>query len=372
MKTLAILLFPFLLFAQQNYTDNLVLVNGKSFPCMVTSISDEKVEIIYMNYVPEKTILKAVSLITVDKLGEIYSAEKGFSYKTDYLNDFFEKRIDEFNKQKEIAAELERISTENKVVNDKSEIGNVVYRGVQGTEYIVKGDESKNRWSFGVLYVPYFTDRLYNVVISSSNPPSFSTYYITENEINLEGQLAYNFQPDFSVSLDFSYSDTQSEIRSEDHSRGMYNNFDEGEITKSGLSVFDFSIGLKYYLHNRIPGKVSAYVLAGFGKQFAFAEETSEVLFSTYPNTLVFENNVEEYLEDLNSPWHFNLGFGAEYFFNQSLSLVSNIRFLYSATTAKYDSRSTYIGQETTYSSSREYKTSYVNTRFGLGLNFYF
>ncbi len=369
MKTIAILLFPFLLFAQQNYPDNLVLVNGKSFPCIVTNITDEKIEIIYMNNTPEKTILKAVNLVTVDKLGEVYSTEKGFSYETNYLNDFFEKRIEEFNKQKEIAAELERISTEKAVNEEKSENGEKRICRENETEYIINGKEGINKWSFGVLLIPYYSSRVYLFSNSSLSDPD--VYFYTENEINLEGQLAYSLLSEVSLTLDFSYTSTKNETRYEEHLNYNNNQSHSGSIDKYGLSLLDFSLGLKYYFRNIIPRRVTIYAIAGIGKQLAFAENKYEPLYpSPYPITSIVQENDEEYTEDLNSPWHFNLGFGAEYYFNESLSLVSNVRFLYSATSAKYNRY--YKTEFETRTTTRERKESYVNTRFGLGLNFYF
>ena len=80
------------------------------------------------------------------------------------------------------------------------------------------------------------------------------------------------------------------------------------------------------------------------------------------------EDNIEEFTEELNSPWHFNFGFGAEYFFNESLSLNSNIRVLYSSSSGEYNSRYVYK----TESSSRVEERSFTNfsTKIGLGLNF--
>ncbi|RPI67008.1 MAG: hypothetical protein EHM47_15525, partial [Ignavibacteriales bacterium] len=146
--------------------------------------------------------------------------------------------------------------------------------------------------------------------------------------------------------------------------------YDNGSLSKSDLTLLDFTLGIKYYFKNIMPEQVRVYAVAGLGKQFAFAEEKYEQLFQDPSPIIISEDNGEEFIEDSNSPFYFNLGFGAEYFFNESLSLTSNIRFFYSTFEAKYNSRQ--ITEFETYTTSNELKESDFITRVGLGLNFYF
>ena len=126
-------------------------------------------------------------------------------------------------------------------------------------------------------------------------------------------------------------------------------------------------LGLKIYFKKFLEEKATAYWLAGIGKQIAFGSVTHENLFSS---TQIVGDNADEYLEELNSPWHSNIGFGAEYFFNQSLSLFSVMRFSYSIVSAEYNSTTLSGVQRIT--SRSQYKNSEIITGFGIGLNFYF
>jgi hypothetical protein len=134
--------------------------------------------------------------------------------------------------------------------------------------------------------------------------------------------------------------------------------------------LFDFNLGIKYYLKNILSGKVTIYALAAVGKQFAFAEEKYEILFQNPPAGVIRVDNQDEFTEDINSPLHFNFGFGAEYFFNESLSLTSNIRFIYSKVEGNYHSRT--ISEYETETKSLDIKRSDFMTRVGVGFNFYF
>ena len=48
MKSLILLLFPILLIAQVPYPDTLTLTNGKIYSCLITGISDSKVDMVYL------------------------------------------------------------------------------------------------------------------------------------------------------------------------------------------------------------------------------------------------------------------------------------------------------------------------------------
>ena len=110
--------------------------------------------------------------------------------------------------------------------------------------------------------------------------------------------------------------------------------------------------------------------MAGIGKTFAWAKDESKVLFQEPDPNYTYTNNRNEYLEDSNSPFLFQVGFGTEYFFNESLSVYSSLRFYYSATSAEY--RETITDPYTKRSSTQSDENSDLVTRVGFGLNFYF
>ena len=136
------------------------------------------------------------------------------------------------------------------------------------------------------------------------------------------------------------------------------------------MQTFIFNIGIKYYFAEFVKNKVSAFVQAGIGKQFAFVDNSYKDLPHNQYDPTVLEDNENEFLKDLNSPFLINLGFGAEYFFNESLSLFASIRFYYSKISGTHTYKeSVYDRIETR---KQNYENSEIVTRIGIGLNFYF
>lgn len=358
MKTVVCLLFTVLLFAQNHFPDTLLLIDGRTYPCMITNINDTKVEFLYLNNKSESIVIKAVDQLSIEGLGAVYKFGNGFTTDFQKVEVFIENRNKRREEESIIKEELARLSS-------KDNYGQVETKN--NVQIVKKKVENKN-WSFGLLYVPYYSGIKYSINNTNYPPSPPETYSYSESETNLEGQLSYGFTSDLRVTLDAAYSSSFAETRYEQHVSGNYFD-DSGTLRTLGLKLIDFSIGVKYFFQDIVTEKVSIYVLAGFGKQFAFAKRKYEVLFQQDPSYTI-KDNAEEYLEDLNSPFHFNLGFGAEYFFNESLSLTSNIRVLYSTVSGKYDQ--SYISEFETRTNSEEYSSSDFITRFGLGLNFYF
>jgi len=358
MKAVICLLFPILIFAQNPFPDTLLLTDGRTYPCLVTNIDDSKVEFVYANNKSESVILKAVDQVTLAGLGSVYNSSKGYTMEVQQVEDFVEDRNRGREEELIVKEELARLSAlEN-------------YDQTETTTNALKTKKTlENRnWSFGILYVPYYSGIKYGIDYSYDPYSRPTTYSFTDFETNLEGQISYGIVSDLRITLDAAYSSSFSERRYERHVTGNYVD-DYGTLKTLDLKLIDFTMGVKYYFKDVITEMVSIYALAGFGKQFAFAKSNYEELFLPEPGYTV-QDNAAEYLEDLNSPFHFNLGFGAEYYFNESLSLISNIRILYSTVSGKYDYK--LISEFETQTRSEEYSSSDVITRFGLGLNFYF
>jgi hypothetical protein len=364
MKSFLFILLPALAFGQNPYPDTLYLTDGRAYPCLITDINNAKVEMVYSNNRNESVILPAVNKIFLEELGSVYLTGTGFTTNIRIVKTYIIERLRKIEEKQIIKENNERIAS----FSDDSP----GMTGLQLTKIRNADREINNsRWSFGVLYVPYFSGTVYTIVQDYSFPPYQPNVFGTAiNETNMEVQLFFAPVLEFGFTFDVSYTSTFYERRYEYHSRGTNFNYDYGIYSKEGLKLLDFNIGLKYYFINIISEEVSIYALAGVGKQFAFAEEELETLFPEPTPVILSENNREEFIEDLNSPFHFNIGFGAEYFFSSSFSITSNIRFIYTSFSAKYDSR--IITESETYTSTIDYKKSDFVTRIGLGLNFYF
>ncbi len=234
------------------------------------------------------------------------------------------------------------------------------------------GDDSQENlkdWSFGVLYVPYYSGTVYRLFESQSYPSDPTLYSLSENKTDLEAELTYGVSA-LRLSLSAGYSSSYEDTRHEEHNNYSGTQNESGYVSTMGLKLLDFTVGLKYYFGNILDENVIIYTEAGLGKQIAFAENNYDYIFVEPQPGVINEDNAAEFTEELNSPWHFNLGFGAEYFFNQSLSLKSNIRVLYSSVNGRYNSR--YVTETSTQTVSEERTFTYFVTKIGLGLNFYF
>jgi hypothetical protein len=367
MKTLLFLLIPLLSFAQNQLPDTLYLIDGRTTPCLITAIDDDRMYFNYGNNRSEAIVLKALENASIDGLGTVYKKDSGFTTDKDDVIAFIENRADNLIEQQEINNELNRLS----LVPVEEEVTEEITQPI--TIEFTPEIKNKNykKWSFGVLLIPYSSGTTYRVIKFNSTPPDFSIYNYQENNINLEAQLSYGIIRNLRITLDAGYRSSFSESHDEYHFKQEGYGYDNGTINTVGLKLFDFTLGLKYYFKNFIKEKVNIYASAGFGKQIAFAQNKYEALFLNPPPVIIInEDNIEEFTEELNSPWHFNIGFGAEYFFNESLSLTSNIRLLYSSVTGNYDLRYIYDNQSITR--TRDYTFRDFITHIGLGLNFYF
>lgn len=360
MKTIFALLLSTISFAQIQMPDTILLVDGRSAACLVTSIEDEKIYFNYRNRA-ESIVIPALKSLSIETFGTVYQEGNWENFDRNKINTFIENRLLKIAEQHKVNEELHRLSFENEN-NDQ----NVVYPLLQ-EKYLFDNDK---KWSFGILYVPYYSGTSYTVLRQSGYPTEPEVYSNVENQTNFEAQLTYSILSDLKIFFDAGYTSTYEDSRYEIHQRATGYEYDQGSIYTSGLKLIDFNLGVKYYFKDLIREQVSIYVLAGFGKQIAFAKDDYKLLFVDPVPGIISEDNIEEFTQELNSPWHFNLGFGAEYFFNRSLSLTSNIRILYSSVTAKYNSRYIYQEESRTYESEKTYRDFY--TKIGLGLNFYF
>lgn len=364
MKTIFVLLLSAISIAQIQMPDTVILVDGRSAACLVTSIENEKVNFNYRNR-SESIVVPALKSLSIENFGIVYNEGKWKNFERNEIDIFIENRLMKIAEQQIVNEELQRIS-----FNDENIELNAIQPGLnpKGIDKILLSNNKK--WSFGILYVPYYSGTTYSVIRQSGYPPEPEVYSNVINQINFEAQLTYSVLSEMKIFFDAGYTSSFEESNYEIHQRSTGYEYDQGSNYSTGLKLIDFNLGVKYYFKDLIAEQVSIYVLAGFGKQIAFAKEEYKLLFTDPVPGLISEDNLEEFTEDLNSPWHFNLGFGAEYFFNRSLSLTANIRILYSSVTAKYNSRYIYQDESRTYDSEKTYRD--FNTKIGLGLNFYF
>ena len=226
-------------------------------------------------------------------------------------------------------------------------------------------DSEENKFSFGVLFVPYYSGEnyYYNFDVSSSRI-SFSL--ISAFESRMESQFSYSVSKNLQLIVDFSFYSDYAVTNINDYS-GSYNLvLDRTE----DMQIISFNFGIKHYFYNNFLNNVKPYIIGGVGKQFAFVN--NKYKYIPYPGYISnYKDNSNEFLEEINSPYLVNLGFGTEYFFNKSLSLNASIRFYYSNSSSTFDYESNYDIIYYTHH-TEEVKNSKILKRVGLGVNFYF
>ncbi len=376
MRYFIFLFFPVLLFSQViTPRDTLYLKNGQVFPCSITSIEKNLVKVLS----DEEGVESAASVTRINKIflednGIIYTSENGYSNTMDYFETYTTKRIDRWEKElqrseeeKERQKELEERKKQRlQQIAEKN-----IYTPEPDDEVRDYSGNVENKWSFGVYYVPEFSGELSYYRVYSLDDDN---YYITSNSASslFESHLTYSVLKNLRLFIDVGFISVSDESRSETHTRYIEGDSesDYGYDNEADYKFLNINFGCKYYLTGLKENRVRAFVSAGFGKQLAFIEQKAEDLFSDDEPDYQLDNNMKEFLEEMNSPWNFNIGFGAEYYFNKSLSLYSAIKIYYLRRTAEYNER--YLNDTYTRSSQREIKNSGFNTRIGLGLNFYF
>lgn len=343
MKTLLIFILSILTYAQSPYPDTLFLKNGRSFPCLLRNMNESRVEVNYSNDIIQIVFLPLLQRISLEEYGTIYSSPSGFVKNIDFIKTFVEKRFKKIKEDEE--AKKDSLLKTNPA------------------KQILALDK---KWSFGILFIPNYSGTIYG--LSYYTYPAYEAipFSYPTNQINMEGQFSYSSSPNTRLTFNIMYTSTSIEIKEESHGRSMDYTYDNGNFTNKCLDLLNISLGFKYYFIDFSVEKVTAYTFTGIGKQFAFVKNESRDLYTATQSTSKSKDNKDEYVSDLNSPWHLNLGFGVEYFFNESLSLTSNIYFQYSNISATYN----YKSQNQT--SSKEYSYSEIITRIGVGVNFYF
>ncbi len=381
MKALLCILIPLTCFAQNpSYSDTLILKGDKVFFCNVIELNEEIVKIEYgdTGYGSSSGIVNVKKIILGNK-GRVFEEGSGFLMDIDQLRQFIKTRnqkrkeaLEKQRKEEEARKEKERKVREKREKardeakkNVQRQKNNITDRPAEDTEYF--------RWSFGAYYTPYYSGKIYYYYENSGYHSNVYIKSYADIESFFEGQFSYALLSQLRITLDIGYTAYYKKERFEWHSRYTDNedNNDGGNVETSGLDLFIINLGLKYYLSNLCAQKVSAFILAGAGKQFAFATDKTKSLYpEENPSPTQYDNNKSEFTEGMNSPLNLSLGFGVEYLFNESLSLYSSIRFHYSRFNATYKYRE--VSDNRTYTYQKEYTKSDIVTRVGLGLNFYF
>jgi len=356
-KYMLIFLLPILIFAQTpDYPDTLIAHHSKVYPCRIISVNNDLIQLNFGLNKSSTYTIRIANEIILELYGSVYTRKAGFTTDLKSIQEYLIKR----NK---IYIELEQLDSVSAVANqvpvNSSEPTSASFDGVV------------EEYSFGFFYSPFIEGRKAAYYNSSYGD---DIAVIDEYSTKVESQFAMALKKKLYLSLNVVYSSNKTKTRLENH-RTYYdpvNQYDSGEETTNSLKIFTIETGLKYYFSDFVPQNTSAFITVGHCKKFAFVENEEKELFedNAATNNTKTTNNINEFLEDLNGPFLLQLGFGAEYFFNKSLSIHSSIRFYYETTSANHKMTEKSDSRETKLTLKVEDDT--VNTNIGFGLNFYF
>ncbi len=365
-KLLLILIIPILLYSKnQTYQDTVTTNEGRIIPCTVVKLDNEKISLKYDgNEYPSGTGLTYIDKIVLDEKGTIYVKKDGFLLDINSIKKYISKRNVFLVRQER---ELEKVEKKKQFSKNMSKLN-----GKKGkSKYEI--EKLNNRWSFGIFYIPLYSSSLY--YYNSNHNYYYDGAMIIQilNLSMIESHFSYKLSSKVNIILDLGYSNSYTKEKNERHKDYYdynYNDYDQGTIETDDIKIFVANIGFKIYLKQLRNKKVSPFLQFGIGKQLASITDDSKDLFDDNSSSTTTEDNIDEFNKKLNSPLNANCGFGVEYSFNESLSLFSSVRLYYAEIDADYDYR--YIGKDYTENRIKEIDNTEINTRIGLGLNFYF
>lgn len=327
--------------------DTIITKKGDIYPCTIIGFDDENINTLDPH---EQKLIVNLALIKsafFDGYGQIYSSDSGYLVSIDTLEQALKRRQEIIEKANELS---DRIMKGKEVVTGKN-----------------WENEKRPKFSFGIFYIPNSLEK--QIIHFDDNSNMYST--IEEYSPQIESQFSFNLHKRLYLTFNFAYNSAFIKNKNvvQELNTNPVNTNNYGSESEQTLKLFTVELGFKYYLIDLFSNKVSAYVLAGIGKTFAWAKDEKKYLFQEVnPNNTII-NNRSEYLEDLSSPFLFQVGFGTEYFFNNYLSVHSSIKLYYSTISANYNEKITYENYQRT--EKREINKSDLVTKVGIGLNFY-
>jgi hypothetical protein len=357
-RLLLFALIPIITLAQgKSYPDTIIAHHSKVYPCRILQISPDGFKLVYGANQQTVFSIRIAKSIMVESFGTVYDREDGFKTALGPVQDYINERNKiyfELNRMDSLAA-IPAVKT-SKTEGDSSSFF----------------DEVGSNNSFGFFYSPLVQGKRVTLLRSYYNESEYTI--IDEFSTIVESQFTTKLVDKMYLIFNVAYNASTTKTRSENHQVDFdpIGQADSGSDQLSSLKIFTIETGLKYYFNNFIPRQTRIYLSAGIGKKLAFVENKNKELFKDEPpnDERKETDNLDQFLEGLNSPFLLQLGFGAEYYFNKSLSVHSSIRFYYASISA--NRKQTELNEYREIKRTVKYESDEINTHIGLGLNFYF
>jgi len=229
-----------------------------------------------------------------------------------------------------------------------------------------------HRYVFGINFIPYYSDDMYQI------DWNYRTQYLRSSPrhfIELQGSVGYFILRRLSASFTVGYDGFD-----QDQTFDWYKNYlpyvSSGQNEHWGYDNTSYvkrlllRVDVRYFLRNRSIRRVAPFVQVGLGKYIASANHDREERPLSDQENVKRENNNKDFLSDFNSPYVYDVGFGAEYYFNSSLALNASVVLIttYRKGTLKYRE----AADDYTAWSKNVYERTDWQTQIGVGLSFFF
>ncbi len=238
-----------------------------------------------------------------------------------------------------------------------------------------KNDETVfHRCVFGVNFVPYYSGNLYQINWDF-HYQSFYLRSLPVNFIELQGNAGFFILRRLSLNFTVGYDGIDQKESFDWHKtyppyQSHYQNENYGYENTEYVKRFVLRVDARYFLRSRSAHRVAPFVQIGLGKYFASANVERKEWPNNDQDDVKRESNAKDFLSDFNSPLLYDLGFGAEYYFNPSLALNASIVLI--AAHRKGTLKAREASDDYTAWFERKLERWDWQTQIGVGLSFYF
>jgi len=187
----------------------------------------------------------------------------------------------------------------------------------------VKNNKINTKYSIGMNYSPFIID------IYKSSSSGFEITWLIEGNASVESYLQYSINNKLSMYFNLSYKDSDTrQYHKKSYTSNSTDQIEGYEINSHTTSLKPI-VGLKYYLISPKVKKVSPLISCGIGKQFFNIEYSYRDFEDQSLGYEIIKDTRNDYDEGINSPFIVQVGFGAEYYLNESLSFTINTIYEY-------------------------------------------
>ncbi|MFA4907697.1 MAG: hypothetical protein WC602_05495 [archaeon] len=355
-RLLCLILIPIGLFAQ--LPDTVISNASLKLPCKISRFEDTRVLLDEKNGFMIVNLTPNIFQIWLSEKGIVYTKSDGYVAALTDLNQFL--------KEREKRAKKERSQKQKPGIEGWTRI-------TTNRSDSTRAEESIPRGSIGIQVSPL---NFYSVIQVDADEDYLDETIMRYGSASVGSNIAWRITKKLSIVGEIWHFSEKEIGRYEDYYNSSYTSEYTSESkykVTTELSLWKIIGGIEWSLLAPRPKRVSPFLTAGIGKQFAFYNYKYDNLDEEpSSSTTTTKSNFEEFMEDVNSPFFLYVGYGAEYFFNDSFSIFTHIRYTHQRIRGTYHYKQENTSTE--YLLNIENKIDQSNTQqdISIGLNFYF